>query len=194
MTTPPPPKPPHYTEPWAPGLADTARHIPTRTRDTRTPGSDQLLGTFTPYTTPDDGQAQKCIDAAVQWVLSQTGPLPAGLDFEQQARTAAEWRSAADIEIAYPNRDADIRLYQLLDQRAKDALSSLIVSIKLGGDSIGSELEGAGQPSWRAPAPPPWADIDPDYRGLEVRYIGSTGVAAPPPRTRARTHIEPGGG
>jgi hypothetical protein len=185
---------PTYTEAWSPSLADIARHIPTRTRDTRTPGSDQLLGTFTPYTTPDNEQAQKCADAAVQWVLSSTGPLPPGLDFEQQARTAAEWRAAADIELAYPNRDADIRIFAQLDQRAKDALSTLVDSIKLGGDSIGSADEGVGQPQWRAPAPPPWADIDPDYRNVDPGYIGSTGASAAPRRQMQRARIEPGGG
>jgi hypothetical protein len=152
-----------YTEPWAPTLADIGRHIPTRTRDTRTPGSDQMLGTFTPYTTPDDTQAQKCADAAVQWVLSQTGPLPAGDEnTEQQARTCAEWYAAASIELAYPNRDADLRLYALLDQRAKDAMTTLITRIKLGGQSIGDASEGAGEPAWESLGPPRWADHDPD--------------------------------
>jgi hypothetical protein len=152
-----------FAEPWAPALPDVGRHIPTRTRDTRTPGSDKLLGTFTPYTTPDNEQAMSCIDASVQWVLSQTGPLPVGDEnAEQQARTAAEWYAAASIELAYPNRDADLRLYALLDQRAKDALTVLITRIKLGGESIGSASEGAGEPVWSALDPPRWADKDPD--------------------------------
>jgi hypothetical protein len=155
--------PEYYTEPWAPTLADVARHIPTRTRDTRTPGSDKLLGTFTPYTTPDDGQAQSCIDAAVQWVLSQTGPLPPDDEnITQQARTCAEWYAAASIEIAYPNRDADLRIYALLDQRAKDAMGTLIIRIKLGGESIGAASEGVGEPVWSSLGPPRWADRDPD--------------------------------
>ena len=173
---PPPPRAPaYYTEPWAPSLADVARHIPTRTRDTRTPGSDQLLGTFTPYTTPDDTQAQKCCDAGVQWVLSRTGPLPDDENLQHQARTAAEWRAAADIEIAYPNRDADIRLYAMLDQRAKDALSDLIIRIELGGGSVGDSgpgAGGAGDPVWTAPPPPRWADMDPDNAVREQRRRG----------------------
>jgi len=55
---------------WAPALDDVARHIPTRTRDVKTPGSDKMLGTFTASTTPDDGQAQAVIDA-VDEVLRQ---------------------------------------------------------------------------------------------------------------------------
>lgn len=154
-----------YTEAWAPSLADVARHIPTRTRDTRTPGSDKLIGTFTPYTTPDDTQAQKCTDAAVQWVLAETGELGAEEDLQQLARTAAEWRAAADIELAYPNRDADIRLYQLLDQRAKDSRQDLINRIEQGPGGPGGGVEGggvAGLPQWSAPDPPRWADRDPD--------------------------------
>jgi hypothetical protein len=183
-----------YTEPWAPSLHDVGRHIPTRTRDTRTPGSDQLLGTFTPYTTPDDTQAQKCVDAAVQWVLSQTGPLPPGDEnTTTQARTAAEWRAAADIELAYPNRDADLRMYALLDQRAKDQITILIERIKLGGESVAGADVGAGSPVWRAPAPPPWADLDPDYR-YGGGYVGSPGSSRPQPAPGARTRTPPGGG
>src|SRR6266705_3510934 len=98
-------------EPWAPGLDEVARHIPRRTRDSRTPGSDKMLGTFTDSTTPNAGQAQAFIDAAVRIIIADVGPLPtagvptliAGL--QASARDAAEWRAVADIEIAYPNRE-----------------------------------------------------------------------------------------
>ena len=41
------------TAAWAPALDDVGRLVLTRTRDTKTPGADILLGTFTANTTPD---------------------------------------------------------------------------------------------------------------------------------------------
>jgi hypothetical protein len=148
-------------EAWAPALDDVARHIPTRTRDTRTPGSDAMLGTFTPSTTPTDSQAQAVIDDAVSSVLSVAGQLPApGTQFYQQvsvaARVAAEWRAAADIEVAYPNRDADIRVFAQLDARAKDALAALLTVM---AHTETGAVESV--PVWQMPAPPAWSDVDP---------------------------------
>jgi len=157
-------------EAWAPTLDDVARHIPTRTRDTKTPGSAALLGTFTASTTPTADQAQAHIDAAVLGILSQTGTLDitdAGL--LAQARVAAEWRSAADIEIAYPNRDADVAVYSQLDARAKYELAMLLRRLQAQGEG-----EPASVPYWSAPDPPPYADMDPgDYTlPLAVYYGG----------------------
>lgn len=158
-------------QPWAPALDDVARHIPTRTRDVKTPGSDDLLGTFTANTTPDDGQAQAAIDAAVLGILSMTGTLDAAdAQLLDQARVAAEWRAAADIEIAYPGRDADVRVYDQLDQRARYELSALLERLKSAGEGTPA-LVG---PAWSAPDPPPWSDKDPgDYtRPLGPAYWG----------------------
>ena len=143
---------------WAPTLEDCAVHIPTRPRDT-TPGSDVLLGTFTADTTPDAGQAQAVIDAAVRTILSYTGPLDAtDRELLDQARTAAEWRAAADIELAYPNRTADVTVYDQLNERAKYELATLLK--RLQGLSEGPQA--ALLPSWSSPDPPPWADRAPD--------------------------------
>src|SRR5258708_29094159 len=76
-----------------------------------TPGSDATLGTFTASTTPTDGQAQSVIDDACSAVLAAAGPVPATGQpnaplVQQAARTAAEWRAAGHIEIAYPVRGA----------------------------------------------------------------------------------------
>jgi hypothetical protein len=143
-------------EVWTPALADVARHIPTRTRD-KTPGSDALLGTFTPATTPTGDQAQEVIDDAVAGVLAQVGDLPtAGNDLPnilRAAKTAAEWRAAADIEVAYPVRDADVRVYAQLDARAKDALATLLMALRT---ETGGPMELV--PIWQAPTPVPWGD------------------------------------
>jgi hypothetical protein len=189
------------TEAWAPSPSDVAKRIPTRTRDTRTPGSDRLLGTFTPDTTPDDGQAYNAIEAAVTWVRSQTGDALDLADPEMttQARTTAEWRAAADIELSYPNRDADIRVYTWLDQRAKDEMGALIkqIEIKTGEPPGGIGGPGGGfavhPPAWKAPPPPPWADRDPDSpylvggRNRRSYYVGSPGTGSTSSRTADTT-------
>jgi hypothetical protein len=156
-------------EAWAPALDDVARHIPTRTRDTKTPGSDALLGTFTASTTPDNAAAQAVIDGAVQFILSETGPLDeteAGL--LTAARAAAEWRAAADIELAYPNRDADVAVYAELDQRAKDSMAQLVHLLEALGEGFVEQV-----PFWSAPNPPVYADKDPgDYTLPLAIYFG----------------------
>lgn len=158
-------------EPWAPALDDVARHIATRTRDTEDPGSDELLGTFTAHTTPTADQVQPIIDGAVRGVLSRTGPLD-GTDAElcDSARAAAEWRAAADVEIAYPNRDADVAVYAQLDARAKYELENLLRRLQGQGEGFAESV-----PFWSAPDPPVYADMDPgDYRRpLGVRYWGA---------------------
>jgi hypothetical protein len=185
-------------EPWSPTLADVARHIPTRTRDTRSPGSDQLLGTFSPWTTPDDGQAQSCIDAAVQTVLAPIlgagATIPAGnANAQAQARTAAEWRAAADIELAYPTRDADVRTAAMLDQRAKDAVRDLLEALDIAGGPPGSAGGPVWSPKWRAPDPPPWADRDPSEP--PPGYLVGGGVNPPSGGGgHPFAHPRPGGG
>lgn len=159
-------------EAWAPGLDDCARLIPTRTRDTKTPGSDALLGTFTASTTPDAGQAQAAIDAAVLAVLSQTGPLdPLDGDLLDQARNAAAWRAAADIELAYPDRAADVQVADQLNTRAQYELTLLLRRLAAQGEGEGGAETSV--PAWSAPAPPPYADRDPgDYGSMSAGWWG----------------------
>jgi hypothetical protein len=147
-------------QPWQPALDDVGRLIPTRTRDAGNPGSDEMLGTFTTSTTPSADEAQAAIDAAVRSVLSQTGQLDAtDAELLDQARVAAAWRSAADIELAYPNRDADVAVYQELDARAKYELANLLRRLQIQGEGATEAV-----PFWAAPPPPVYADADPgDY-------------------------------
>jgi hypothetical protein len=156
-------------EAWAPSLADVARHIPTRTRDTKTPGSDALLGTFTATTTPDNAAAQAAVDAAVQFVLSESGPLDqTDPGLLAAARAAAEWRAAADIELAYPNRDADVAVYAELDARAKTEMAQLVHLLEALGEGFAEQV-----PFWSAPDPPVYADMDPgDYTLPLAIYYG----------------------
>jgi hypothetical protein len=146
-------------ERWAPSLSDVARHIPTRTRDFATPGSDKLLGTFSERTTPTAEQAQADVDGAVRTILAEVGDLPASGDpdtllvIEAAARDAAEWRAAADIEVAYPNRDADVVVYAQLDARANAALARLKLVLAEAGTGMAE-----GEPVWAFPSPWPYGD------------------------------------
>jgi hypothetical protein len=161
------------TEAWAPALDDVAGHIPRRTRDSRNPGSDAMLGTFTTATTPTADQAQAVIDNAVNGILARFGPMPGALDpigpvIRSQAKDAAAWQAAADIEVAYPNRDADVQVAVQLQARANAALTTLQLSLSTGG--VGEVAEYV---TWSAPDPPPYADRDPgDFTPvLPVRFF-----------------------
>jgi len=149
-------------EPWAPGVDEVARHIPRRTRDSRSPGSDTVLGTFTSSTTPTASQAQAFIDAAVRSLVALVGVLPATGDpaavanLQGAARDAAEWRAAADIELAYPNREADVTLAAALDARAVTALAALRTALAEAGAGTVDV-----SPEWMFPDPvltAPWGD------------------------------------
>ena len=141
---------------WQPKLEQVADLIPTRTRDSITPGSDALLGTFNAQTTPTDEQATRLITSAVSTVLSTVGgaipdtPTYLGV----MASTAAALRAAADIELAYPDRQADVSVSEQLDKRAKDALDALKEAI----NDVGFGTEGALHPQFSFPDPPWWGD------------------------------------
>lgn len=138
-------------EPWTPSLEQVADHIPTRTRDASQPGDTSLLGTFTSVTEPTDEQAGRHIAAAVAEVLGAVGgTIPVTPVFLYElASEAAALRAAADIELAYPNRNADIDRFPQLDQRAKDALQRLIDAV----NDAGSGPEGGLLPIWAFPDP-----------------------------------------
>src|SRR5258707_2466790 len=148
-------------EAWPPALDDVAGHIPRRTGARLPRGSDATRATFTASTTPTDGQAQSVIDDACSAVLAAAGPVPATGQpnaplVQQAARTAAEWRAAADIEIAYPVRDADVRVVDPLELPAAGALPTLL-------DLMAPKQNRAIEPVplWMSPDPPPWADTSP---------------------------------
>jgi len=147
-------------EPWAPGLPDVARHVPTRTRDRKTPGSDTLLNTFTAGTAPTDAQAQAIIDDTVGVILADVGDPPVTHprwdEIQVALRSAVEWQAAADIEIAYPNRDADVRVADQLQRRADAALVTL-KQVLIESD-VGVA---ASDPWWAFPDPPAWGDKSP---------------------------------
>lgn len=143
-------------ETWTPTLEQVADHIPTRTRDSTQPGDTTLLGTFTAATEPTDEQARRHIAAACSELLGAIGgALPALPSFlAGLASEAAALRAAADIELGYPNRNADSDRWTQLDQRAKDLLQRLIDAV----NDQGKGPEGSLLPVWAMPDPPWWGD------------------------------------
>jgi hypothetical protein len=142
-------------EPWAPSVADVGARIPTRTRDQTQPGNDNVLGTFTDATVPTAEQVTPIINGAVASVRHAVGTIPTTpATLYELAKDAAAWRAAADIELAWPERDADIReVYDRLNARAALALQRLIDACEDAG--TGSD---AGLPVWSMPEPVPWGD------------------------------------
>lgn len=139
-------------EPWAPTLGDVGNRVPTKTRDQTTPGANSLLNTFNDRTVPTGEQAQPILVGAIATVKSAVGVIGAGL--YDLAKDAATWRAAADIELAYPDRNADIdRVYAALDARAKLALARVVDA----ADDAGQGAE-AQFPTWSMPEPVPWGD------------------------------------
>ncbi|MER7131253.1 hypothetical protein [Streptosporangium saharense] len=137
---------------WAPTLEQVADHIPTRTRDSAAPGVDALQMTFNERTTPTAEQAARYIASAVSEVLAAVaGVIPAAPAYlAVLAQKAAALRAAADIELAYPDRDADVSVATQLDQRAKDALARLVEAVS---DAGGPGTEGGLLPVWAFPDP-----------------------------------------
>ncbi|MFC9973547.1 hypothetical protein ACFVH6_21900 [Spirillospora sp. NPDC127200] len=139
-------------EPWAPSLVEVGARIPTRTRSQANPGDDSVLGTFTTETVPTAAQVQPIIDGAVASVRHAVGTVTAPL--YELAKDAAAWRAAADVELAWPERDADIReVYDRLNARATLALKALTDASQDSGTGADATM-----PVWAFPTPVPWGD------------------------------------
>jgi hypothetical protein len=141
-------------------VADVARHVPTRTRDSKSPGSDRLLGTFNANTTPNDSVVQQMIDDTVASLEAQVGDMVGVTTTFPDAATAirvyVEWRVAADIELAYPNRDADIQVATALAARAQAQFSLVLAALTVA--DIGAT---ATFPAGNFPMAPAYADQSP---------------------------------
>ncbi|MGI5171876.1 hypothetical protein ACQEU3_46795 [Spirillospora sp. CA-253888] len=139
-------------EPWAPSLAEVGARIPTRTGSQINPGDDALLGTFTDKTVPTADQVQPIIDDAVASIRHAVGTVTEPL--YELATGAAAWRAAADVELAWPARDADIReVYDRLNARATLALKALIDASQDSGTGADATM-----PVWSFPVAVPWGD------------------------------------
>jgi len=93
---------------------------------------------------------------ALVGVLPTTGDPATLANLQGAARDAAEWRAAADIELAYPNRDGDVRVAQELDARAAQALAAFRTAMSEAGSGTVEQF-----PQWNMPDPvaiAPWGD------------------------------------
>jgi hypothetical protein len=136
---------------WAPLLSDVADYIRTRTMDISNPGSDILLGTFNSRTNPDGESVQRILEKAVRSVSAVVPDPPTSI--QDLATSAAAIRAAADVELAHPERNADVNVYAQLNSRAELELERL----QKAADVIGVGAE-ALYPRWAMPDPVPWGD------------------------------------
>lgn len=136
---------------WAPTLRDVGGCIPTRTVNVNLPGNEVHLGTFTEDTYPTAEQAQDKIDQACADVLKAVATV--GTDLEDPAKNAAMWRAAADAELAYPDRTADVNHYEQLNARAKYAWELFLNAAASQGTGDSATL-----PVWYSQDSPWWAD------------------------------------
>jgi hypothetical protein len=141
---------------WAPSLTDVAAHIPTRTRAVGV--DDTYLGTFTDTTTPTGDQVAILIEHACAWVGAAIG-LPVATEAYPAAEVAAALWAAYWVELAYPERDADVAVYDRLrtdaDAQTKRAEN---LNIAAGG---GQQILADSPPlvSHSFPDAPRWADL-----------------------------------
>lgn len=138
---------------WAPTLVDVAGCIPTRTRSASNPADDRYLNTFNDDTDPTAELAQRKIENAVADVTGAVSSITVKL--EPLAKNAAMWRAAADIELAYPDRNADANYYTQLDARARYEWEQFLEAAEDAGSGPDSSV-----PLWSMPGPSPWGDIN----------------------------------
>lgn len=123
---------------WAPTLEDVAAHIPTRTREVGV--SDEYLRTFTDDTTPTAGEVDILIGHACAWVTGRVGT-PIAAVATPACRVAAALWAAYWVELAYPERDADVQVYDRLRPDAEDATTAAggLNDAAGGGDETDSD-------------------------------------------------------
>jgi hypothetical protein len=131
---------------WTPFLSEVGDYAPNKTRDI-TAGSDIIFGTFNGLTHPDDGQVQRMLDKSVAAILSGIGTV-APSEYAQAASVAAI-RTAADIELAWPERSADLTIYNALNTRWEIEWRKL--------DTLSTNV-----PIYSFPVAPRWKDIEPN--------------------------------
>lgn len=143
---------------WAPTLGDVAAHIPTRTRAVGT--DDTFLMTFTTDTTPTAEAAAVLIAHACTRVTAAVGS-PVAAPAQALAGVAAALLAAYYVEIAYPERNADVAVYDRLLVEAKAAMASAAeVNSAAGGATTTDPTEDAapGGIGFAFPDPPTFAD------------------------------------
>jgi hypothetical protein len=146
---------------WAPSLQQVAVHIPTRTRDANSATySGAYLGTFTTDTTPTTAEATEQIGQACTKVIGDVGS-PVATQAEALCQVAAAWWAAYYIELGYPERDADLKVYEQLRVEAEAATktAAAVNAAAGGGTTLQPSPADALLPSHSFPTAPPWADV-----------------------------------
>jgi hypothetical protein len=136
---------------WSPFLSDVADHAPFLTMDTRTPGAQTWLGTFTGWTSPTDEQAQRHIDSAASIVGAGFGTLAGTLP--RMARAVTALRAAISLIRAFARGPEDLALADALERQLAADTKALQAAV----DNAGADTLSAA-PVLYAPAPVPWGD------------------------------------
>ena len=144
---------------WAPALADVAVHIPTRTREIGV--DNDPCGTFTDDTTPTGAAVAVLIDHACAWVTGTVG-IPVLPGAFQAAQVAAALWAAYWVELGYPERDADVAVYEKLRvDAAAAAKNAEALNLASGGASDLDPGTSHILATHSFPDPPTWADSTP---------------------------------
>lgn len=102
---------------WRPELWQVAAYIPRRTLVGAVNGYGQALETFTADTHPSAGQVNNIITDACAWVGALVNPVDDSLT--DLARSAAAIRSAALVELTYPDNRDDLSTAETLLKQAE---------------------------------------------------------------------------
>lgn len=140
---------------WAPDLRKVGSHIPSRTRDVVT---NEPQGTFSGDTYPTGEQVALIIGSAVAAVAGLVGR-PVAAAANPLCETAAALWAAYWVELAWPDRDANVSVFQRLrDDAVMLTEQARAVNVGAGGGTDGQPDED-GIPdrlsSWSFPPAPP---------------------------------------
>jgi hypothetical protein len=112
--------------PWQPSLRDVADYVPTRTISVDSTAETPLM-TFDTTTIPQGEQVYRQIAAAVRWVTAAIGTVPP--DLYGSAQDVAAVRSAALVELSYPQNDNNVAVAETLLSQANAMLKELEVAV-----------------------------------------------------------------
>lgn len=143
---------------WAPTLQQVGTYIPTRTREIGV--SNTYVGTFTANTYPTATQVTALIDDACVWAAQPAGT-PIATDAHDSLRLAATLWAAYRVELAYPERDADVAVYERLLTEAEAARTEAARVNRAAGGGGATDEEGRPDvlAQYQFPDPPRWADL-----------------------------------
>ena len=128
---------------WAPTLRDVAIRIQSRTRQVDT--DNEPAGTFNDTTYPTGDGVQLLIESAVSVVAGYLGT-PIKPAAYRLASTAAVLWAAYWVELSFPERDADVAIYQQLRVDA-DTFTKQAVAVNLGaGGGMDGQPDTNGTP------------------------------------------------